>query len=240
MSTIKVDTITDGAGTGAPTFSQGATVTGTLAATTLTGTLASSSLTGALPAIDGSALTGLSAGALVFISSSDLSSDATADFTGFNSALYDSYEFVFANVIPATDNVYLYARTSSDGGSTYDSGDDYQYSAVLNSNSFTSAVADQSGTEVTNQMKFLAVGVNVGSNANEDGISGVINVLGPHLAKRTKLVHSLTYDGANGWLVYLTGGASRKSSADVDAIRFFFNSGNIESGTITMYGRVNS
>ena len=47
MSTIKVDTITDGAGTGAPTFSQGATVTGTLAATTLTG--------------DGSALTGVSA-----------------------------------------------------------------------------------------------------------------------------------------------------------------------------------
>lgn len=45
MSTIKVDTITDGAGTGAPTFSQGATVTGTLAATTLTG--------------DGSGLTGV-------------------------------------------------------------------------------------------------------------------------------------------------------------------------------------
>tara|TARA_B110000211_G_scaffold214765_1_gene256415 strand:- start:2290 stop:2745 length:456 start_codon:yes stop_codon:yes gene_type:complete len=61
MSTIKVDTITDGAGTGAPTFSQGATVTGTLAATTLTGTLASSNLTGALPAIDGSALTGVGA-----------------------------------------------------------------------------------------------------------------------------------------------------------------------------------
>ena len=61
MSSIKVDTITNGAGTGAPTFSQGATVTGTLAATTLTGTLASSNLTGALPAIDGSALTGVGA-----------------------------------------------------------------------------------------------------------------------------------------------------------------------------------
>tara|TARA_R110000764_G_scaffold51929_1_gene113293 strand:- start:612 stop:1265 length:654 start_codon:yes stop_codon:yes gene_type:complete len=59
MSTIRVDTITDEAGTGAPTFSQGATVTGTLAATTLTGTLTSSNLTGALPAIDGSALTGI-------------------------------------------------------------------------------------------------------------------------------------------------------------------------------------
>lgn len=38
MSTIKVDTITDEAGTGAPTFSQGAAVTGNLTATNLTAT----------------------------------------------------------------------------------------------------------------------------------------------------------------------------------------------------------
>tara|TARA_R100001460_G_scaffold29336_1_gene58350 strand:- start:1798 stop:2406 length:609 start_codon:yes stop_codon:yes gene_type:complete len=43
------------------TTSTGVSVTGTCAATTLSGSLASSNLTGALPAIDGSALTGLSA-----------------------------------------------------------------------------------------------------------------------------------------------------------------------------------
>lgn len=67
MSTIKVDTITDEAGTGAPNFPQGATGV----ATTAQGALADSAiqpgdnltagdLTGALPAIDGSALTGIS------------------------------------------------------------------------------------------------------------------------------------------------------------------------------------
>ncbi len=43
------------------TTATGVSVTGTCAATTLSGSLASSNLTGALPAIDGSALTGLSA-----------------------------------------------------------------------------------------------------------------------------------------------------------------------------------
>ena len=43
------------------TTSTGVSVTGTCAATTLSGSLASSNLTGALPAIDGSALTGVSA-----------------------------------------------------------------------------------------------------------------------------------------------------------------------------------
>ena len=42
MSTIKVDTIVDEAGSGAPNFSQGATVTGTLSATTLSATTVTS------------------------------------------------------------------------------------------------------------------------------------------------------------------------------------------------------
>jgi hypothetical protein len=40
--------------------------------------------------------------------------------------------------------------------------------------------------------------------------------------------------------IYVTGAGSRLSSADVDAIRFYFSSGNIESGTITMYGLRNA
>jgi sugar lactone lactonase YvrE len=59
MSTIKVDTITDEAGTGAPTFSQGAAVTGNLSATgTITGGAFSGSGAG-LTSVPSSAITGL-------------------------------------------------------------------------------------------------------------------------------------------------------------------------------------
>jgi hypothetical protein len=73
MSTIKVDTITDAAGSGAPDFPNGMTgngssltglataAQGALADTALqsSSSLAAANLTGALPAIDGSALTSL-------------------------------------------------------------------------------------------------------------------------------------------------------------------------------------
>jgi hypothetical protein len=75
MSTIKVDTITDEAGSGAPDFPNGLTgngssltglataAQGALAATALqsSSSLTAANLTGALPAIDGSALTGVGA-----------------------------------------------------------------------------------------------------------------------------------------------------------------------------------
>ena len=83
MSIIKVDTITDEAGTGAPDFPQGMTgdgssltglataAQGALASTALqaSSSLPAANLTGTLPAIDGSALTGISgtpAGAVIY------------------------------------------------------------------------------------------------------------------------------------------------------------------------------
>lgn len=56
---IRADNITNKAGTGAPTFNNGAVVTGVCTATSFSGTVASSNLSGALPALDGSALTNL-------------------------------------------------------------------------------------------------------------------------------------------------------------------------------------
>ncbi len=68
MSTIKVDTITDETGTGAPNFPNGASGVATTAQGALADSaiqpgdsLAAGDLTGTLPALDGSALTSISA-----------------------------------------------------------------------------------------------------------------------------------------------------------------------------------
>ena len=68
------------------TTSTGVSVTGTCAATTLSGSLASSNLTGALPAIDGSALTGVGGGGFEFVSKSEITSGTAAyiEFTNFD------------------------------------------------------------------------------------------------------------------------------------------------------------
>ena len=68
MSRIRANTITNKAATGAPTFSNGAVVSGVCTATTFSGSGASltslpaGNLTGTLPAISGANLTGISAG----------------------------------------------------------------------------------------------------------------------------------------------------------------------------------
>jgi hypothetical protein len=81
MSTILVDSISDTAGTGSPSFPNGVAGDGS-ALTSLT----SSNLTGALPAIDGSALTSLTSsnltGSLPAIDGSALTSLTSSNLTG--------------------------------------------------------------------------------------------------------------------------------------------------------------
>ena len=174
---------------------------------------------------------------LFFIESQDAASSASLDFTGFDSANYDSYLFVLSNIIPATDAVALYARTSSDGGSTYDSGaSDYVYS-THSAKTANAGVSEVGGTAA--QIAITTVGT-LGSDTDEDGASGELKILGPHLTKRTQVTFNAAWEGSDGDYYFTTGGGARLSSADVDAIQFIMSSGNIESGTITMYGLRNS
>ena len=199
-------------------------------------TLLSANLSGALPAVDGSALTGISSGGLQFISSIDLASDATAAFTGFDAAKYDSYKIVYSNVIPATDNTALDMQFSSDGGTTWDAGaSDYTYLRA-------GYVGDPAW--VYNEATDARIRLNtygIGSDVGEDGISGYMDLHGPHLAKKTMLTSAHVGIGAN--VGKSIGGLSwgrRNSAVATNAVRFFFAAGNLESGTITMYGMVNS
>ena len=168
-------------------------------------------------------------GGMDFLASSGvISNAATVSFTQFDASAYDHYRFFFQNVVPASDDVEFRARTSTDGGSSYDSGG----SDYLNYND--------------NRDHWNISGNGVGSAADETGMSGEALLVAPHLVKYTVLATAnLSKWEANGTL--LSGAASdpyaglaRLAAADVDAIQFYFESGNIESGEITMFGIVNS
>jgi hypothetical protein len=175
-------------------------------------------------------------GSMKLITSADASGDSTLDFTGFDSSRYDAYLFILQNVIPATDNDNLSLRTSTDGGSNFDSGSsDYMYSSLS-----IGASSTPIGTYTTSDRIRLGTGTSVGSAAGEYGVSGQVLVCGPHLAEKTAITHTLNLGNASGGTSISTGAGTRDSTADVDAVRFFFSFGNIESGTINMYGLRNS
>ena len=177
-------------------------------------------------------------GGLIFISSQDASSSSSLDFTGFSSSNYDSYIFILQNIIPASSSRTLLMRTSTDGGSTYDSGSgNYEWAqhGMINSGAHAQDnITGQTSIKLTGDQANTYVSTTA-------GVSGRVEVLGPHLPQYTLVNASLSYVSNNGNRPAIINSAGhRESAADVDAVRFLFSSGNIASGTVTMYGLKNS
>lgn len=196
---------------------------------------------------DGQVLTSAGAGAqpafeavgggLTFISSTDISSAATYAFTAVDASSYDGYGFFFQNVIPVTDAVFLWMRTSSNGGSSYDAGSsDYNWSAAA----LGTYKYDVASAEIGLTSNHAATSHQVGSATNESGVSGWVWLCGPHLTGYTMVSWELATFPADGYANNMNGCGIRLENADVDACQFLFSSGSIESGTINAFGVANA
>jgi len=167
------------------------------------------------------------------ISSTDISNAATYNFTAVDASSYDGYAFHIINLVPVTDDVKFYGRTSTDGGSSYDSGaSDYRW-CVNERDS-----VDASDPQISFMESHPDAGYSVGSAAGETGVCGWIYVHSPQTTTVfTMITATLGYVGDDGMgkgTSLVTG--IRAETADVDAWQFYFSSGNIETGTITAYG----
>ena len=169
-------------------------------------------------------------GGLEFISSTDVSNAATASFTGFDSSKYDSYLFTCSNIVPATDAQLFLMRMSVDNGSNYLSASD----------SYRTAAAEGGVSGVHSSIVLTYYGF---GNVSTEGGSLDVKINCPHLNTRTYVScfgvsannADTLYGAAQG-----SGGGGTKDATVVNGVQFLFNSGNITSGTITMYGLVNS
>ena len=80
-------------------------------------------LTGTLPAISGANLTNMAGGgATALIARNTFTGASTVEITsGFDGSVYDSYRLIIRSTLAAAGNM-LAMRTSSNGGSSFDSG----------------------------------------------------------------------------------------------------------------------
>lgn len=166
----------------------------------------------------------------VLIQSQTASDSATLDFTFGITDTYDLYMFVLTNVVPATDNVILLGRVSDDGGSTFEATSYQSHETRLVSGTDTYV---GTGSNTTS----FQVGTNgIGSDTGE-GLSGLFYLHGPSSAAQyTKATWHISVDEDTG-LAYMSLGAGRWANVGaVDGFRWIMNSGNIESGTIALYG----
>lgn len=166
---------------------------------------------------------------------------AVIDFTAFDSAIYDHYVFKVANVVPQTDGDSLALQTSTDGGATFDSGAS-AYTSGFTVVDFGTGSSNVTTNDGTSSIIFTS---SIGSAGGEDGVSGDVFCNGPHLAKKTQFIFSLIGRVSAARINQFSGGGVRTSSAEVNAVRFFWaagisTGGNFESGIISMYGVRNS
>ena len=115
MSRIRANTITNKAATGAPTFSNGAVVTGVCTATSFAGSganltsLPAANLTGALPAISGANLTGITAKVVQCVTSYNNSQHST----GSSSAQDTGHTLV---ITPTSNSNKIIIMNQTSGG----------------------------------------------------------------------------------------------------------------------------
>ena len=170
----------------------------------------------------------------VLLATATASSSSSVEFTSDIDNTYDYYELVCTNVVPATDDASLRLRTSTDGGSTYES------------SGYVSVVHGAS-TGGTSQIDGLTAGVylcntttnwGVDAGSTSEGLAVRICFSSPSSAsKKMKLWGQscwLAGNGTSGIVAQL--GGLRNVTTDVDAIELTFDSGNIASGEFKLYG----
>jgi len=179
-----------------------------------------------------------SAGALVKISTATASSSASISFTDLSST-YFMYIIRFSDVQPATDSTFLAMRTSTNNGSSYDSGaSDYVWAM-----NYINQAGSENGENDTADSWIRIIGDNgindMGTGTNEKG-SGVIYLYNPSAAKYTFINSEAFFfnEDLENTNVYV--GGFRASAADVDAVQLLMSSGNIASGSFVLYGVKNT
>lgn len=179
----------------------------------------------------GSAISGAS---LVLLSSKTASASASLIFTSadFDWTLYNEYEFLFTQLIPVTNAVSLTAQISDDAGSSYKATNYISTIADINA---VPAGPTATNSATTTAFNFSALTI---SNSSDYGMSGSLIINKPSSTIRKLIRWDLVFAGATSSLSGCFGiGQYSGTTTAWNGIRFLYSSGNIASGTITVYGK---
>jgi len=146
---------------------------------------------------------------------------------------YTRYKAVLVNILPATDNVELHWRVSSDGGSTYDSGATNYQRAGLQATEDEGLVNYSDAT-----IDEMRIGDGIGNAANSEGGYGEFKFYDFNNAtEKPCVIGNYCYYESGGELETTYTTHKRNTAGDYNAIQLAFSSGNIASGKVIFYGQ---
>ena len=183
----------------------------------------------------------LSGGAMTFIkkltasSSSDLSfvngaSDVVLDST------YKEYMFTFNNMHPETDLVDFQFQVNSAGGADFNETITSSYFRAYHTEADSTSLAYNTSDDQAQGTSFQVLHQSVGNDNDQSGC-GYMHLFNPSSTTFVKHFTIVTSGALSGdaSINFFTAGYGNTTSA-IDAIQFQMESGNIDAGTITLYG----
>jgi hypothetical protein len=204
------------------------------------GVFSSSALTNA--SVSGiSALPSGARGKPILLSTQTASASASISFTTGIDSTYDIYKFEIINCHPSTDGVKLEFNLSTDGGSSYNvTKTTTVFDAYHREDTSSVGLGYNSSQDLAQSTAFqnLTPEVELG-NANDASVSGLFQLFNP--ASTTYVKHFI-YNGNHmsylspPWSINAHVAGYGNTTSAVNAIQFKMSSGNIDAGTIKMYG----
>ena len=182
----------------------------------------------------------LAQGKMTVLQTQTASSSASISFTSNIDSTYPIYLFKFINIHPATDGAEFTINFSTDSGSNYNVAKTTTFFVAYNAESESSSgltyidsLDIAQGTGVAN------IFYNVG-NENDESASGTLHLFNP--SSTTFVKHFMSTfnvynnSGSNGNSVQVDVAGYGNTTSAIDGVQFAMSSGNIDSGTIKLYG----
>ena len=164
-------------------------------------------------------------------------SGTTLDFTSGIDSTYDEYVFKFINLHPATDGAEFQFQGSTDGGSSYGvTITSSAFRAIHDEDDAPANVVYEVGFHLAQSTSFQILGNDIG-NDNDQNLGGYLHVFNPSSTTFVKhFISTNSYtQNANIHFNSFLGGYFNTTSA-LDAFQFAMSTGNMDAGTISMYG----
>ena len=177
-----------------------------------------------------------SLGGLIFISRSTASSSATVNITSGINSTYKEYIFIFNNIHPATDGTHFNFQATTNGSDFNIATTTTTFEAYNHETSGTTSLTYDGGKDHAQDTGYINLIDNTGAD-NDQSFSGFLHLFEP---SSTTFVKHFLFTGQrlseNNYSANDRTAGYFNTTAAITGLSFKFESGNIDSGTIDMYG----
>ena len=180
----------------------------------------------------------ISGGSLNLISTQTASSSATISFTSGIDSTYKEYIFKFIDIHGSGDGVDLTFQASTNTGSSYGvTVTTTDFIAYHNESGSDNNLIYNSNHDLAQSTSFMQLSQDIGAGESDQCAVGILHLFNPssttfvkHYISRFNNYHDSNYSMGNFGAGYFN------TTSAIDAVQFKMSTGNIDAGTIKLYG----